>query len=62
GAIIKVRKGTITGEGWFDPDLGAFVEIDDETDLTLDIAARQRNLTQQFKENIQVTLQGITSQ
>lgn len=56
GAVVTVKKGTITGEAWFDADLGMFVDIKSDQDITLDIKTRNMALTQHMKQNVDMSL------
>ena len=56
GAVVTVKKGTITGEAWFDADLGMYVDINSDQDITLDIKTRNLALTQQMKQNVEMSL------
>jgi hypothetical protein len=60
GAVVKVKKGVISGDAWFDPDLGVFVDIDSDQDLTLDIATRNMTLTDRMKENVKMSLVDVS--
>jgi len=59
GAVIKIKSGSISGDAWFDPDLGMFIDINSDQDTTLDITTRQMALTQEMKQNVDLSLQGI---
>jgi hypothetical protein len=59
GAVVKIQKGTINGEAWFDPDLGMFVDSDSDQDLTLDITTRTMSLNEHLKQNVELSLLGI---
>ena len=59
GAVVNIKKGTLDGESWFDPDLGMFVDINSGQDITLDITTRQIALTQHIKRNADISLQGV---
>jgi len=56
GMMITVKKGTINGESWFDPDLGMFVDINSDQDLTMDIKTRTMTLTDRMKQNVALSL------
>ena len=62
GAVVKIKKGSIGGDAWFDPDLGMFVDINTDQDTTLAITTRQMDLTQDMKQNVDISLQGVTAQ
>lgn len=61
GAVVNIKKGNISGNAWFDPDLGMFVDINTDQDTTLDITTRQMNLTEDMKQNVDISLLGVTS-
>jgi hypothetical protein len=59
GAVIKIDKGTVNGDAWFDPDLGMLVDSVSETDMKLNITTRDRALTAQIKRNADLSLVGV---
>ncbi len=61
GAVVNIKNGKISGDAWFDPDLGMFVDINTDQDTTLDITTRQMNLTEDMKQNVDISLLGINN-
>ncbi|HEV2331003.1 MAG TPA: DUF6263 family protein [Verrucomicrobiae bacterium] len=59
GAVVKIQKGTINGDAWFDPDLGMFVDSKTDQDMTLDITTRQTSFTEHMKQNIEMSLVSV---
>ena len=59
GAIVKIKKGNITGDVWFDPDLGMLVDDNTFQDLTMDITTRSMALTEHMKQNIDLSLLSV---
>jgi Family of unknown function (DUF6263) len=62
GAVVDVQKGTISGDSWFDPELGMFVDINSDQDMKLNITTRNMTLTENLKQNIKMPLVDVTSQ
>jgi hypothetical protein len=61
GAVVDIRKSSLSGDSWFDPDLGMFVDSNFNQDLTMNITTRQMALTQHMKENVEMSLLSINS-
>lgn len=60
GAVVNIKKGTVTGDAWFDPDLGMFVDINSDQDITMDIQTRNMALTQRQKQNVEMSLVDVS--
>jgi hypothetical protein len=56
GAAVEVQNGKITGDFWFDPDLGMIVDVHNTQDMTLKITTRTQNLSQQLSQKIRLSL------
>jgi hypothetical protein len=56
GVVVEIKKGRITGEFWFDPDLGMIVEADNNQDLALKITTRAQTLSSQFNQKVRMAL------
>jgi Family of unknown function (DUF6263) len=56
GAAVTVKKGIISGENWFDPELGMFVDINSDQDLTMDIKTQNMAMTDHMKQNVRMSL------
>jgi len=56
GAAVEVQNGKITGEFWFDPELGMIVDVRNNQDMTLKITTRNQNLSQQLSQKVRVSL------
>jgi hypothetical protein len=56
GAAVEVQNGKITGDFWFDPELGMIVDVHNTQDMTLKITTRNQNLTQQLSQKIRLSL------
>jgi Family of unknown function (DUF6263) len=56
GVMVTVKKGTINGDSWFDPELGMFVDINSDQDLTMNIQTRTMTLTDRMKQNVNLSL------
>lgn len=53
---IKVEKGKVSGEIWFDPDLGMVVDGDTEQNMSLKITQRGQTITAQANQKTRSTL------
>jgi RNA polymerase sigma factor (sigma-70 family) len=60
GAVVAIQKGKITGEEWFDPELGRITDANSDEDMTLKITMRQQILTEQLNEKIRRKLLEVT--
>jgi hypothetical protein len=60
GAVVTVKKGIITGDSWFDPDLGMYVDINSDQDLTMNIQTRTMTLTDRLKQNVNLSLVDVS--
>ncbi|HXR47801.1 MAG TPA: DUF6263 family protein [Candidatus Limnocylindrales bacterium] len=56
GMVVEIKKGTITGEFWFDPVLGMIVEANNNQDLALKITTRQQTMSTQFNQKVRMAL------
>jgi hypothetical protein len=56
GAVVEVQNGKITGDFWFDPELGMIVDVHNNQDMTLKITTRNQNLTQQLSQKVRLSL------
>ncbi len=56
GMVVEIKKGTISGEFWYDPTLGMIVEANNDQNLTLKITTRQQTMTSQFSQKVRVAL------
>jgi hypothetical protein len=56
GAAVEVQNGKITGDFWFDPELGMIVDVHNTQDMTLKITTRTQNLSQQLSQKIRLSL------
>jgi hypothetical protein len=56
GAAVEVQNGKITGDYWFDPELGMIVDVHNNQDMTLKITTRQQNLSQQLSQKVRLSL------
>lgn len=60
GAKVTVKKGTITGDSWFDPDMGMLVDLNSDQDLTMDIQTQAMTMTDRLKQNIKLSLVDVS--
>ena len=56
GAVVDVEKGKISGEFWFDPDMGMIVDVHNLQDMTLKITTRAQTMTQQLSQKVRLSL------
>jgi Family of unknown function (DUF6263) len=56
GAMVEIKKGEISGEFWFDPELGMIVDMNNDQNLTLKVTTRTQTIPVQFKQKIQFGL------
>jgi len=56
GAAVEVQNGKITGDFWYDPELGMIVDAHNIQDMTLKITTRTQNLTQQLSQKVRLSL------
>jgi hypothetical protein len=56
GAMVEIEKGKISGEFWFDPDMGMIVDVHNNQDMTLKITTRAQTMTQQLNQKVRVSL------
>ncbi len=60
GAKVTVKKGTITGDSWFDPDLGMLVDLNSDQDLMMDITTQRMTMTDHLKQNVKLSLVDVS--
>jgi hypothetical protein len=53
---VKIKNGKISGEGWYDPDLGMVVDGTSDQDMTMIITAQEKPMTMQMKQKIRFSL------
>jgi hypothetical protein len=56
GAAVEVQNGKITGDFWFDPELGMIVDVHNNQDMTLKITTRTQNLSQQLSQKVRLSM------
>ncbi|HEY3932662.1 MAG TPA: DUF6263 family protein [Verrucomicrobiae bacterium] len=56
GAVIEIEKGKISGDVWFDPELGMIVETDSDQNITMKVTTRTQTMTPQMTQKIRLTL------
>ena len=56
GAAIQIEQGKITGDLWFDPDLGMIVESDNLQNLALKVTTQAQTSRPQLKQRSRLTL------
>jgi Family of unknown function (DUF6263) len=56
GAAVEVQNGKITGDYWFDPEMGMIVDVHNTQDMTLKITTRNQNLSQQLSQKVRLSV------
>jgi len=59
GMAVKIDQGKISGEFWYDPELGMVVDGNNNEDLILKITTRTQTLTKQTKNRSRITLMEV---
>jgi hypothetical protein len=60
GAVVTVKKGTINGDSWFDPELGMVVDVNSDQDLTMDIKTQTMTMADHLKQNVKLSLVNVS--
>jgi hypothetical protein len=56
GAAVEIEKGKISGDFWFDPELGMIMDVHNTQDMTLKITTRAQTMTQQLNQKVRVSV------
>jgi hypothetical protein len=56
GAVVEIENGKISGDFWFDPELGMIVDVNNDQDMTMKITTRAQTFNQQLTQKIRLTL------
>jgi Family of unknown function (DUF6263) len=56
GAVVEIEKGKISGEFWFDPELGMVVDVNSDQDIKMKVTTRTQTMTPQMTQKIRLTL------
>jgi len=56
GAVVEIEKGKISGDIWFDPELGMIVEVNNNQNMTMKVTTQARTMTPQMTQKIRMTL------
>lgn len=59
GAAIQIEKGEITGDTWFDPNLGMVVESDNDQRIALKVSTQALTVSPQMNERSHYALVGV---
>jgi RNA polymerase sigma factor (sigma-70 family) len=59
GAMVKIEKGTFSGDTWFDPEVGMIVGGNENEDLILKITTRTQTMTKQTHDKMQWALLNV---
>jgi Family of unknown function (DUF6263) len=60
GTTVDVQKGQVTGDVWFDPALGMFVDTVSDQDITMKITARGQAMSGHLQQNIEMSLLDVS--
>lgn len=56
GMMVEIKKGTISGEFWYDPAISMIVEANNNQNLSLKITTRTQAMNSEFNQKIRVAL------
>ena len=56
GVAIQIEKGKVSGEFWYDPDLGMLVESDNDQNMTLKVTTQTQTMMPQLKQKTRLAL------
>ena len=56
GAVVEIEKGKISGDVWFDPELGMLVEVNNNQKMTMKVTTQSQTVTPQLTQKVRVTL------
>ena len=56
GAVIEIEKGKVSGDVWFDPELGMIAAENSYQDMTLKVTTQAGTVTPHMTQNVQLTL------
>jgi hypothetical protein len=59
GAAVQIKKGTISGDTWFDPQQRMIVEENYNQDLVMNITIRAKTMTSDLKQNTRWALLSV---
>ena len=57
GAALEIKKGKITGNLWFDPELGMIVEVSSDQVLTMNITVQSKTMTSRLNQKFRWVLE-----
>ena len=56
GVVIKIENGKISGDVWFDPELGMIVEVNNNQDITMNVTTQTQTMRLQMTTKYRLTL------
>jgi hypothetical protein len=56
GAAVEIEKGKVSGEMWFDPELGMIVDFNSDQKMALKVTTRQQTVTPQLTQKVRLSL------
>ena len=56
GAAVEIEKGNVSGDMWFDPELGMIVDFNSDQKMSLKVTTRQQTVTPQLTQKIRLSL------
>jgi hypothetical protein len=59
GAAVAIKKGEISGDVWFDPELGMIVAESSDQTLKLDVTIQAKTMASQLKQKIRWVLVSV---
>ena len=59
GAAVEIEKGKVSGEMWFDPELGMIVDFNSDQKMSLKVTTRQQTVTPQLTQKVRLSLMDV---
>jgi hypothetical protein len=56
GALVEIEKGKITGDFWFDPELGMIVGANDDEDMQIKVTTQAQSMKPHLTQKVRLTL------
>jgi hypothetical protein len=56
GAAVEIEKGKVSGEMWFDPELGMIVDFNSDQKMALKVTTRQQTVTPELTQKVRLSL------
>jgi hypothetical protein len=56
GAVVEIKKGKISGDVWFDPELGMIVDVNNDQTMTMKVTTQSQTMTPQLTQKVRLVL------